>query len=105
MDLLEKLYEGEINFKDCVKAKDFEEDLDFLTFSDNINKLANSLKDEKQIFLLNSLESLYKKRTEYLKKQIFLNGLSYGMKMGLEMNNRFKDFNSNKNSPYEYHTD
>ena len=103
MDLLEKLYEGKINFKDCVDVKDFEDDLDFIEFSNNINKLANVLKDEKQIRLLNSIESSYKKRAEYLKKQIFLNGLSCGIKMGIEMNNRVKDFNFDNNSTYEYH--
>lgn len=102
MDLLEKLYDGKINFKECVNFSQYKSELDMLSSCDITHKLANSLKTEEQKNLFKALEADFQRRIEQTKKQMFLNGLSCGMKMGIEMNNRFKDFDFDKNAPFDY---
>lgn len=102
MDLLEKIYEGKIDFKKCVEFSQFKSELDHYLFIDNLHKLANTLKTDEQKRLFNSLESDFQERLRHREKEMFLNGLSCGMKMGLEMNNRFKDFDFDKDAPLSF---
>ncbi len=99
MDLLERFFEGKLDFKKSVRFSQYKSDIDQFIFCDNMHKLYDTLKTDEQKALFNALETTFQERLEQCEKEMFLNGFSCGLKMGIEMNNRLNDFDFDKNQP------
>ena len=67
-----------------------------------MHKLSNTLKTDEQKSLFRSLESAFEERLQHREREMFLTGLSCGIKMGVEIDNRFKKFDYDKNAPMSF---
>ena len=98
MDLLEKLYEGELDLKKSVEVEKTRMDLTDPIFYDAKQLFFKELSKEQQTAFKNFEILLDEKMNEYAKK-LFLSGFSIGLKIRMQIDNRVKDFDFDKNKP------
>ena len=91
MDLIEKIYEGKIDFKKFIGTITFDTDKDINLYYNAKKELFESL-NEKQKDLFENFDERIEDRMNFYKKQVFKEAFAYGLKMGIEAKKTTKDF-------------